>query len=57
MSLELPPGATPIDVRDFFECIGELYFQVHKLRQMAAAAAQPAAPANGRAALEGVETK
>ena len=47
---EIPAGAVPIDVREFFECIGELYFQVHKLRQVVTQQQAQPAPQNGTAA-------
>jgi len=32
-SNDLPPGATPVDMRQLFEVIGELYFQIRIQQQ------------------------
>ena len=51
MQSEIPTGAVPVQLAELFECIGELYFQVHRLRQVVAQQQTPQpVPANGAAA-------
>lgn len=36
MTSSLPPGATPIDLGEFYEAIGELYFQTRRYQRVIA---------------------